>query len=42
MAPSTGTGGSSFTPLRGQKRGARTTYTFDRDLRGLEGFTLLS
>jgi predicted nucleic-acid-binding protein len=28
--------------IRGQKRGARTTYTFDRDLRGVEGFTLLS
>ena len=27
--------------IRGQKRGARTTYTFDRDLRGAEGFTLL-
>jgi hypothetical protein len=24
------------------KRGARTTYPFDRDLRGVAGFTLLS
>lgn len=28
--------------MRGQKRGARTTYTFDRNLRGAEGFTLLN
>lgn len=26
---------------RAQKRGARTTYTFDRELRNEEGFTLL-
>jgi predicted nucleic-acid-binding protein len=26
---------------RGQRRGARTTYTYDRDLRDEEGFTLL-
>jgi predicted nucleic-acid-binding protein len=28
--------------IRGQRRGARTTYTYDRDLREEEGFTLLS
>ena len=27
--------------LVGRSRGARTTYTFDRDLRRVEGFTLL-
>lgn len=27
--------------LVGRSRGARTTYTFDRDLRRAEGFTLL-
>jgi predicted nucleic-acid-binding protein len=28
--------------VRGQKQGARTTFTYDRDLRDEEGFTLLN